>query len=327
MTRRTLLDRAWIAMHLDRRLWTMDGARRMFWLEAVVTIHALGDGGGLGFGEYGSGFESRAEFASAHGGSEADLEALFRRGLLLDLDGGGIGLPPNLGLKARERAGGNLVPSRAGAAAVHPTRHNGKAAVPGQRSMLLGIAGGAREAPGGNFQADGEHVGGNISTGDRQEAGNSAGSGAEISLAHATTTTSIEKLAYEGGSPGTRATDGNFRIGEDSRSDGNFLGLGNFPSSERPRSGPPSFADELAFPAGVALPLSPADLGLVEGWLQEGARLGLDAKATEGLLRGVFDLVRSRDSCPEEPALSYFSGPVQDALRKVAKTRQRADDG
>ena len=33
MTRRTLLDRAWIAMHLDRRLWTMDGARRMFWLE------------------------------------------------------------------------------------------------------------------------------------------------------------------------------------------------------------------------------------------------------------------------------------------------------
>ena len=96
----------------------------------------------------------------------------------------------------------------------------------------------------------------------------------------------------------------------------------------RPRSGPPRFADELAFPAGVSLPLSPADLGLVEGWLQEGARLGLDAKAAEGLLRGVFDLVRSRDSCPEEPTLSYFNGPVQDALRKVAKTReQRADDG
>jgi hypothetical protein len=193
--------------------------------------------------------------------------------------------------------------------------------------MLLGIAGGVREAPGGNFQGDGEHVGGNISADDGQNVGNSAGNEAEISLARATTTTSIEKLAYEGGSPGTRATDGNFRIGEDSRSEGNFLGLGNFPSSERPRSGPPSFADELAFPAGVALPLSPADLGLVEGWLQEGARVGLDAKATEGLLRGVFDLVRSRDSCPEEPTLSYFSGPVQDALRKVAKTRQRADDG
>jgi len=193
--------------------------------------------------------------------------------------------------------------------------------------MLLGIPGGAREAPDGNFHADGEHVGGNISTGDGQEVGNSTGSGAEISLAHATATTTIEKLAYEGGSPGTRATDGNFRIGEDFRSEGNFLGLGNFPSSERPRSGLPRFADELAFPAGVALPLSPADLGLVEGWLQEGARLGLDAKATEELLRGVFDLVRRRDSCPEEPTLSYFSGPVQDALRKVAKTRQRADDG
>ena len=328
MTRRTMLDRAWIAMHLDRRLWTMDGAKRMFWLESVVTIHALGDDAGLEFGAYGSGFESRTEFASAHGGSDADLEALFRRGLLLDLEDGSIGLPPNLGLKARERAGGNLVPSRAGSAPVRPSRNAGKAAVPGQRSMLLGIPGGAREAPGGNFHADGEEVGGNISTGDGQKAGNSAGSGAEISLAHATATTTIENLAYEGGSPGTRATDGNFRIGEDSRSDGNFLGLGNFPSSERPRSWPPSFADELAFPAGVALPLSPADLGLVEGWLQEGARLGLDAKATEGLLRGVFDLVRRRDSCPEEPTLSYFNGPVQDALRKVAKTReQRADDG
>lgn len=328
MTRRTLLDRAWIAMHLDRRLWTMDGARRMFWLESVVTIHALGDGAGLGFGEHGSGFESRTEFASAHGGSEADLEALFRRGLLLELEDGGIGLPSNLGLKARERAGGNLVPSRMGSAPVRPARNAGKAAVPGQRSMLLGIPGGAREAPDGNFHADGEHVGGNISTGDGQEAGNTAGSGAEISPAHATATTTIENLAYEGGSPGTRSTDGNFRTGEDFRSEGNFLGLGNFPSSERSRSGPPRFADELALPAGVALPLSPADLGLVEGWLQEGARLGLDAKAAEGLLRGVFDLVRRRDSCPEEPTLSYFNGPVQDALRKVAKTReQRADDG
>jgi len=327
MTRRTLLDRAWIAMHLDRRLWTMDGARRMFWLEVVVTIHALGDSGGLGFGEHGSGFESRAEFASAHGGSDADLEALFRRGLLLDLEGGGIGLPPDLGLKARERAGGNLVPSRAGSAPVRPTRNAGKAAVPGQRSMLLGIAGGVREAPGGNFHADGEHVGGNISTGNGSEAGNSAVAGAEISLAPATATTSIEKLAYEGGSPGTRATDGNFRRDEDSPPDGNFPGLGNFPSGEKPRSGLPWLAIELAGPAGVALPLTAADLGLVQGWVQEAARVGLDAKATEGLLRGVFDLVRSRDSCPEAPTLSYFSGPVQDALRKVAKTRQRADDG
>jgi len=334
MTRRTLLDRAWIAMHLDRRLWTMDGAKRMFWLESVVTIHELGDSTGLTFGEYGSGFESRAEFASAHSGSEADLEALFRRGLLLDLENGGIGLPANLGLKSRERAGGNLVPSRSGAAPVRPARSAGKAAVPGQRSMLLSIAGGAGEAPDGNFPGHSDRVGGNISIGDGQDAGNSAVAGAEISLARATATTSIEKLAYEGGSPGTRATEGNFRTGEDSRSDGNFpglgnfLSLGNFPNSERPRSGLPWLAIELAGPSGVALPLTAADLGLVQGWVQEAARLGLDTKATEGLLRGVFDLVRSRDSCPEAPALSYFAGPVQDALRKVAKTaEQRADDG
>ncbi len=82
------------------------------------------------------------------------------------------------------------------------------------------------------------------------------------------------------------------------------------------------------FPPGSRCPSTPADLGLVEGWTQEAEQLGLDAKATEGLLRGVFDLVRRRDSCPEEPTLSYFNGPVQDALRKVAKTReQRADDG
>lgn len=328
MSRRTLLDRAWIAMHLDRRLWTMDGAKRMFWLESVVTIHALGDGTGLGFGEHGSGFESRTEFASAHGGSDADLEALFRRGLLLDLEDGGIGLPSNLGLKAKERAGGNLVPSRAGSVPARPIRNPGKPGVAGQRSMLLGIPGGAREAPGGNFHGDSERVGGNISTGEGQDAGNSAGSGAEISLAPATATTSIEKLAYEGGSPGTRATDGNFRASEDSRSDGNFLGVGNFPSSERPRSGLPWLAIELAGPSGVALPLTVADLGLVQGWVQEAAGVGLDAKATEGLLRGVFDLVRSRDSCPEAPTLSYFNGPVQDALRKIAKTSaQRADDG
>jgi hypothetical protein len=327
MTRRTLLDRAWIAMHLDRRLWTMDGARRMFWLESVVTIHALGDGAGLGFGEHGSGFESRTEFASAHGGSDADLDTLFRRGLLLELEGGGIGLPSNLGLKARERAGGNLVPSRMGSAPVRPARNAGKAEVSGQRAMLLGIPGGAREATGGNFQADSQHVDGNISTGGGQQAGNSAGFGAEISLAPATATTSIEKLAYEGGSPGTCATDGNFRAGEDSRSDGNFLGLGNFPSRERPRSGLPWLAVELAGPSGVALPLTAADLGLVQGWVQEAARAGLDAKAAEGLLRGVFDLVRSRDNCPEAPTLSYFAGPVQDALRKVAKTIGRGDDG
>jgi hypothetical protein len=333
MTRRTLLDRAWIAMHLDRRLWTMDGARRMFWLESVVTIHALGDSAGLGFGEYGSGFESRIEFASAHGGSEGDLDALFRRGLLLDLEHGGIGLPLNLGLKAKERAGGNLVPSRAGAEPGRPTRHAGKAAVPGQRSMLLGIAGGIQEAPRGNFQSDGGHVGGNISTADGREAGNSAVAGVEISRASATTTTSIENLAYEGGGTSTRATPGNFRTGEDSQTggnfptEGNFLGLGNWRRNEPPRSGVPWLATELAGPAGVGLPLTPADLGLVEGWVQEAGRHGLDAKATEGLRRGVFDLVRGRDSCPEERALSYFAGPVQDALRKVAKSRDRADDG
>ena len=210
MTRRTLLDRAWIAMHLDRRLWTMDGAKRMFWLESVVTIHELGDSTGLAFGEYGSGFESRAEFASAHGGSEAELDALFRRGLLLDLDGGGIGLPANLGLKPRERAGGNLVLSRSGSVPVRATRNAGKAAVPGQRSMLLGIPGGAREEPDGNLHTDNEHVGGNISTGNGHDACNSAVAEAEISLARTTATTSIEKLAYEGGSTGYSRDRGKF---------------------------------------------------------------------------------------------------------------------
>lgn len=327
MTRRTLLDRAWIAMHLDRRSWTMDGARRMFWLESVATIHALGDGASLEFGDHGSGFESRAEFASAHGGSVADLEALFRRGLLLDLDGGGIGIPPNLGLKARERTGGTMAASPAEVAPLRPTRHTGTGAVPGQRSMLMGIAGGVREAPRGNSCADGEHVGGNISADDCQGTGNSSGSGVEISPAHATATTSKEKLACESGSSSTRATDGNFRFGKDWKPEGNFPGLGNLASSGRPRSGLPWLAIELAGPSGVALPLSAADLGLVQGWVQEAARLGLDTKATEGLLRGVFELVRRRDSCPEAPTLSYFDGPVQDALRKVAKTRERADDG
>ena len=65
---------------------------RSFWLEVVMTVHQLGDPDGLQFGRYGDGFESRAEFASAHDGTEAELEALFRRSLVVSLENGGVAI-------------------------------------------------------------------------------------------------------------------------------------------------------------------------------------------------------------------------------------------
>ena len=99
ISRRTMLDRAWVTMHIDRRLWTMDRGVRSFWLDVVMTLHQLGGPDGLRIGRYGDGFENRAEFASAHGGTEADLEALFRRSLLVSLANGGIAIPSDLGLR------------------------------------------------------------------------------------------------------------------------------------------------------------------------------------------------------------------------------------
>ncbi len=105
MSEGTLLRRAWITMHVNGRLRVIDAAARLLWLETVMAIRAEGDGLRLLFAE--CGYEGRADFVEAFGGSEKDLALLGRR-RVLDLDGEGVAIPPGLGLMPRERIGGTV---------------------------------------------------------------------------------------------------------------------------------------------------------------------------------------------------------------------------
>jgi hypothetical protein len=58
---------------------------------------------------------------------------------------------------------------------------------------------------------------------------------------------------------------------------------------------------------------------MVEGWVQEARRAGVDGARTEDLLRSVFGAVRVRRSFPESVSLSYFDAPVRGALAKLPR--------
>jgi hypothetical protein len=103
LTEPKLAHHAVLAMRRDTRLQAFDPAKKLFWLDCVMEIHALGDDGGLAFGADGDPFETHAEFAIALGGKPDDLEHFLRRGLLLRLPDGGIDLPVKIGLKPKER--------------------------------------------------------------------------------------------------------------------------------------------------------------------------------------------------------------------------------
>jgi hypothetical protein len=156
--------------------------------------------------------------------------------------------------------------------------------------------------------------------------GNFSDPGDEISLAPAATTTTEERYALEVLGAASAMDAENFGVDEYFRQEGqegrrreNLWGDGNFQHPEIFQRGLAWLAIELAGPAGVAVPLSPRDLGLVEGWVQEARRLGLDGGRTEDLLRAVFAAVRGRRSFPESVSLSYFDAPVRDALAKLPR--------
>jgi hypothetical protein len=116
MSQRMILHRAWIAMRLINVFRLLGDAIALFWLNTALEIHELGDGDGLSFGEPGDAYRSRREFAEAAGRTEAELDDLVHRGLLAEVEGGGIDLPWRFGLRPREPAGGNLVAGPIGAA-------------------------------------------------------------------------------------------------------------------------------------------------------------------------------------------------------------------
>lgn len=317
ISRRTMLDRAWVTLHVDRRLWTMDRGVRSFWLDAVMTLHLLGGPDGLQLGQYGDGFENRAEFASAHGGTEADLEALFRRGLLVSLSNGGIAIPAELGLRPWGKP--PLASSGVSLVAKHrpPTRPTGKGPVPGQRAFVMGMPA-ASSAPNGTLNTNPDAIGAaenanifvtddeggaNICAKGSKEAPHFSGKGDEVFLAGATTTATEESNSFGGGT-GHRAMAGNLAAGENLRADENSHDGRSLPLAETPAW--VTLGGELLEIIGMRRPLAISEAELVRGWLERGA--------FPDILRGVFHTVLGRENCPSNPALSYFDGPVLDAL-------------
>jgi hypothetical protein len=339
ISRRTMLKRAWVTMHIDRRLWTMDRGVRSFWFDVVMTLHRLGDPDGLRMGQYGDGFEDRAEFASAHDGTEADLEALFRRGLLISRTDGGIAIPDNLGLRVwgRAQAASGTLPV---ALYRSPSRQTGKGHVQGQRAFVMGMPAanaGATTGPSDTNLGDGE-AGGDINIftrndeadanicvdGDRPTADFSVGQSKSL-LAGATTTTTEESESFGGGTA-HRATAGNLPADENLRAGENLPEVENFRSD--PTASPnevPAWvmlATELLETIGIRRPLAISEAELVRGWLEKGA--------TPDILRGVFHTVLGRENCPASPAMSYFDGAVKDMLEagkraSPATTAPRSD--
>lgn len=103
LTERAVAHHAVLAMRRDTRLRAFEPGKKLFWLDVIMEIHALGDVDGLAFGSDGDAFETHADFAVALGGKPEDLEHFLRRGLLARLPDGGIDLPTRIGLKPKER--------------------------------------------------------------------------------------------------------------------------------------------------------------------------------------------------------------------------------
>lgn len=333
LTERTLVHRALLAMRTDYRLLSSPAAEQLLWLKSVQAIHALGDGHGLGFGQRGDGFKSRAEFAAALGGSDADLEALMDRGLLVDLEEDGIDLPSNIGLKPRPKTGGS--PQRQ-PEPVMPTvasRPNGKASVPVQRSMLLGILGGATD---GTKDASNPIFGPNFTVAKGKEFGAGPNFASEIlvssqissqiptkdldSDAAISTTTTTNQVIDSIGSSGGNGSQGHAG-GQNLEAPENLVDRQNLENLDAVAAAPPitppwvSVAAELARLVGLSRPPTVAEGLLVQRWLN-----GFDAETIRGIIR----VMMERPKFPLEPSLSYFDDKITGEIRKSeAAARER----
>jgi hypothetical protein len=174
-----------------------------------------------------------------------------------------------------------------------------------------GMAGPAPDANSGagfeggnaNICADDGEADANICVdGDRQTA-NFDANGGEVFLAGTTATTTEESESFGGGT-GNRPSGENLRPDENLRSGENFRANPSLSVAE-----PPAWVTlgaELLETLGIRRPLAITEAVLVRGWFEKGA--------TPEILRGVFHTVMGRGTCPSNPALSYFDGPVLDML-------------
>lgn len=247
MGRRCQCERLLEMLENDWRLKIVGRETAMVWLELTRFIYRFGEDLVLRVDtQLGSPIGSIAELAFALRIDESELsnhlETLFERRLLVKAPCGGVAMPPELGLTARQKAA-RLNGSKGGR-----PRKDGQPS--GQRSLLLPIPSNPLRKP--------------------------AITQKETHLSDVTTTTT------------------------DSADSDSVSG--------RKAALPPtlSLGDELASLAGHRKSPHARDLALVQGWV--------DAGATRDLLMGVFQSVLAREKCPPLPALSYFDGPVRDAL-------------
>ncbi len=114
MSRRTMLDRAWMAMHLGPVFKLFDDVMCMAWLRVVLAICEFGDGARLEFSKPGH-FHTLDQLARAIGRQESDLQAMIDQAVLLRGEDGAIEVPYFFGLRPREKPGGSFMPGPSGA--------------------------------------------------------------------------------------------------------------------------------------------------------------------------------------------------------------------
>lgn len=286
MSQRTVLHRAWIAMRLIDVFRLLGDAVALFWINTVLQIHEVGEDGELHFGTPGEVYRSRRELAEAAGRTEADLDDLLHRGLLIPTAGGGIGLPYRFGLRPREPVGGNLAFTPPGRA-------------PDSRQGSLPPMGLPRPGESRNIQADESR---NIPPGSGSESSEiTPPDSRETPLAPGlspTTTTKDSDSSLGGGGGESFAAGEREPVGESSSESSKIPpGGGDIPGVET------ALAAELLALAGRSGPARPPELVLVRAWLET---------KTANEIREAIGTRMEQKNAVRAPDLSYFDKRVRE---------------
>lgn len=327
MTERMIAYRAVFALNNVPVFRALGGATAMFWLRAVVEIHQTGDADGLTFGGRGDRYRSSGEFLSLLGGTESDLQDLLHRGLLLDLEGGGLDLPYDLGLRPRERAGGK---SRAAAAtggagpggAPAPPRVPRNA--PDPRQLHFGPTGLPRPQTRGDSPENTGDSSENRPGGVPENASNFAGVGGESGLAGGESNNNnteesesnlgvVVETAGVSGPMAGGADSTEIRSGDSTNNDStNNPGNDSTNNPGTPTADTPwvPLAADLLVLAGRSGHPSAAELNAVRGWLVAGV--------APAVIRDAVRDIMGRKRHPIAPVLTYFDVRVRELAASPA---------
>jgi hypothetical protein len=320
LTEPKLAHHAVLALRRDTRLRAFDPAKKLFWLDCVMEIHALGDDDGLAFGADGDPFETHAAFAIALAGKPEDLEHFLRRGLLTRLPDGGIDLPSKIGLKPKERPRVMLPGS-----GEQPLAQRFESAGDGENgdseNPPISLSERTQKPPQFLYPEDTKM--------DTEMDSETPVARAAAAAANAKESNPLAAAAATESRAGEDTDIRQFHCPPDSEIEDTDISSQRSPVADgkgEPGEGQDRhlawLAVQLAPEDGVAI--TPKVLGMIQGWLTEGARIGLDRSATEELILGSVEIQRRRDNFPANPAVEYFRGGVTDALAKAEKELKAA---